>query len=463
MSPGARTRAALLSVAAFGLALAAASPALAATGTPTAPTELFNGDKNCSTDVNAPTYLWGGEGISVEGIPQDTDAAGNPSLTAQFQVWPVADPTQISTLSRTQVRTGFEGQAVVPSQSLTDGQTYAWQAQTVDGGGAASAWSAPCYFAVDNTAPSKAPTVTSPNYPQGQWDQGGVPVQFTLDANGAADVGGFVYGWNNTLPVPVTATIGDYGIPTPVDPYADSAHFARATTVGGSTTVSLIPPTGSGPMTLYVESLDRAFNESAQSSYSFYVSSTGPTITPAVTSPVFDTPTRFTITPNAGVQAASRVLSYAVEVTGGPSPQTVTVQAKADGTAVVTLRLNGLYGNSVTATGTSENGWVSDAGWWSTGAVDTTPTVSSNVYVENGSSGGVGVRSRFTFAPKVKGVASYTYSFNSGPETTVKAGGKGTATVRWTPTENGYYDLEVYATTKDGVVLAPYDYYFYVN
>ena len=462
ISPGRRVRAALVPLGAFVLALVAASPAIAAGGAPTTPTELFNGYKNCSTDANAPTYLWSGDGVVIEGVPQDTDSADNLQLTAQYQVWPVADPTQVTTLSRTLVPTGDEGAVSVSSDSLTDGQTYAWQAQTV-AGSAASAWSAPCYFTVDDTAPSKAPTVTSANYPQGGWDQGGAPVQFSFDANGVSDVAGFEFGWEASLPVPVTATIGAYGIPQPVDPYADPTHFVRADTLGGSATVSLVPPSGSGPMTLYVISLDQAVNESAQASYAFYVSSTGPTITPKVAAPAFDKPTSFTLTPNAGLEAASRVVSYSVEVIGGPSQQTVDVKAKADGTAQVKLTLNGAYGSNVMVSSTSADGWVSDAASWSTGSVDTTPTVSSDVYAENGTSGGTGVPGTFTFAPKVKNVASYTYSFNSDPEVTVKARGKGVATIKWTPSASGYYDLEVYATTKDGLVLAPYDYIFFVN
>lgn len=76
---------------------------------------------------------------------------------------------------------------------------------------------------------------------------------------------------------------------------------------------------------------------------------------------------------------------------------------------------------------------------------------------------GAGVPGTFTFAPKVKGVASYTYSFNWGPATTVKAGAQGVAQISWTPSQSGWYDPEVCATTKDGIQLAPYDYYFTVN
>ncbi|WP_042366237.1 hypothetical protein [Streptacidiphilus neutrinimicus] len=59
--------------------------------------------------------------------------------------------------------------------------------------------------------------------------------------------------------------------------------------------------------------------------------------------------------------------------------------------------------------------------------------MSSDVYTEHGSSGGVGVPTTFTLTPKVKGVASYTYAFNWGQGTTVKAEGQGDAKLSWTP------------------------------
>jgi hypothetical protein len=462
MSFGRRSRAALVFLGTLGLALAAAAPADAASGTPTTPTELFNGNRSCSTDANNPTYVWAGTGLVVEGIPGDTDAANNPSVTEQYRLWPVTDPTQATTASHTHAAIGFEATANLPADVLTDGQTYAWQAQTVATGGTASDWSAPCYVTIDNTRPSNTPTVSSPNYPQGQWDQGGTPVQVSLGANGVGDVTGFEYSWQQDLPIAGIAYIGNYGIPQFVDPYSDPRYFTRADALGGSTTVSLVPPTGSGPMTLWVASLDRAYNVSAVTSYTFYVKSTAPTVTSLVPSPPFDRPTTFKIKPGAVLESTSHVVSYSVETVGGQSDKTVNVMASADGTAEVTLTLNGIYGESLRVTSTSEDGWVSDAAWWST-SFDTTPTVSSDVYAENGSSGGVGVPGTFTFAPKVKGIVSYTYSFNGEPGVTVKAGAHHAAPIGWNPSQSGYYDLQVYATTRDGIELVPYDYYFTVS
>jgi hypothetical protein len=446
----------------LGLALAAAaSPVSAADGTPTTPTQLFNGYRHCSTDADRPSYRWAGDGLVVEGIPGTTDTGGDSLVGVRYQVWPVSDPTRITTIARERVRPGFEAPVTLPASALADGQSYAWQAQTVVGD-AVSDWSAPCYVTIDNTRPANAPTITSPNYPPGGWNEGGEPVEFTLGAGGVGDVEGFEFSWQQDLPV-IGTSIGEYGIPQPVDPYSDTRYFKRADALGGSATLRLVPPAGSGPMTLWVRSLDRAHNGSAVTSYRFNVSSTRPTVTPAVPEPEFGEPTRFTLRPDPRLQAKSPVVSYSVKTVGGQDDRTVEVAAGADGTATVDLTLDGVHGQSLQVTSRSANGWVSDAEWWSI-SYDTTPTVASDVYPENGSGGGVGVPGTFTFTPKVKDVVSYTYTFNNGdPEVTVPAGADHTASIEWTPATDGWYDLTVHATTRSGIRLAAYDYFFTVG
>jgi hypothetical protein len=75
----------------------------------------------------------------------------------------------------------------------------------------------------------------------------------------------------------------------------------------------------------------------------------------------------------------------------------------------------------------------------------------------------VGVPGTFTFAPKVKGITSYTYAFSDGAGGTVAAKGNGTAQITWTPSQSGFYFLDVYGTTKDGIQLTDYFYVFFVN
>ena len=465
---GGRLRAALVTAAVLGTALSAsvASASAASTG-PERPDELFNSGFACSTDPAAPVFVAGNglgvdRSVQIEGVPRDSDATDNPSLTAQYSIWPAGDPSQATTYSDADVSTGFEGPAYVPTAGLTEGQTYAWQARTV-AGDESSHWTHACYFTLDTTAPSAAPTITSADYPTGQWDQGGAPIQVRLGSNGVDDVAGYAFAWQQTIPVPNLGGTGAYGIPQPANPWADTAHFVQATTLGGDASLELLPPAGSsGPLTLYVESLDRAFNVSAESSYQIMLSSTAPTITPPATAPAFGTPADFTFSPNAAVEAASPVVSYSVQI-GGQAAQ--TYPAGPDGTATVPLTLDQAADNDVTVSSTSADGWVSDAATQSY-YFDTTPTVSSDVYVENGTSGGVGVPGTFTFEPKVSGVVSYTYSFDWGAtETTVAADANGAAQISWTPPQGdgAFYDLNVYATTANGTELSAYDYYFSVN
>jgi hypothetical protein len=441
--------------------LASAAPAIAATGGPPAPVDLFNSDVPCSTDVNAPAYVNGFEGVDLIGRSLDTNPADSPDLTEQFQVWPVSAPAQVTTLSDSAVLPQFEGGVSVPAADLSDGQTYAWQVQATGASGT-SGLSATCYFTVDNTAPS-TPTITSPNYPSGVLDQGGAPVQFVLGANGSSDVIGYVFSWEQDLPGPVIATIGPFAVPQPQDPFSITSAFVRASSLGGSATLSLLPPNGNfAPETLYVASLDRAFNESPVATYTFFLKDSFPTLTPLVPAPKFGQQMEFLLRPDPSLEAISPTVSYTVQVLDS-TQRTFTLKASADGTAEVAFKLDGPAGDSITVTSNSANGWVSGINFWSI-FFDTTPTVSSAVYPEGQTSGGVGIPGTFTFAPKVTGIVSYTYSINDGPSVTVPANARGMAEITFTPDQSGaFYDLNVFGTTRDGVQLAPYDYIFFTN
>ncbi|MFD0568104.1 hypothetical protein ACFQ0T_00925 [Kitasatospora gansuensis] len=390
-------------------------------------------------------------------MPHHTDPTGHPYLAAEYQVWPVTDPGRVSTLTSTEVSTRFEAPVTVPADALSEGQTYAWKVRTV-AGAQASDWSAPCFFAVDNTAPSAPPLVTSPNYPENGRADGGEPIRLIFDAHGDTDVTGFVFSWGE-LPV-LGTSIGEYGIPKPTDPYTKGDYFVRADRPGGTATVSLLPQPDRFRLRLTVASLDRSFNQSSRSTFTFLLKSTAPTV--AMIPPAADlgqtVPVR--LTPDAHTRSLSRILSYSVKITTDEGTRQVEVPAGGNGTAVLPVKLTA--DTSLLVSSHSANGWVSDERRW-TGYQALATEVSSAVYPENECGGGAGVPGRFTFRPHVRGVVSYLYSIDGSQERTLPADPTGQATLVWTPDQSGDHYLEVRAKTRDGRELGGNDYAFCAN
>lgn len=449
-----------MSVVTLGLMLATASPALADTLAPPTPIDLFNGYQACSTDPSSPVYLGGGPLLEARSL-DTVDLL----VTENFQVWPLSDPSQVITLTQSGV-SKFEITVDATGQGLADDQTYAWDAQA-SGSGGTSAWSAPCYFTVDHTHPADAPTVTSSNYPSGQLNQGGTPIQLTFGASGDSDVAGYEFSWFGGLPVAGVATIGDYGVPQFQDPYSDPKFFARASTLGGSATVSLMPPSPSGFLILTVASLDRAFHQSPTTTYYIFIKPDAPTIEPLIHNPKFGQNAQFRLLPDPGIQAASPVTSYTVQYYG-QDQETITVPANADGTAEFSLVLNDPFGaNFITVASNSADGWTTENNFWGS-QINTIPVVTSSIYLGSGAGGGVGVPDTFKFDLKVRGLASFSYAFSNvttGTPTivTVKANGDGVAQVTWAPQQAGFYFIEVDPTLKDGTQLLSYFNAFIVN
>ncbi len=305
------TRTALAALGAVGLALAAAAPAAAANGTPITPTELFNGYQACSTDANTPAFVGRDSlGVLLEGIPDVTDPVAGDPVTEQFRLWPVSDPSQITSVTHDHALAGNENSGRIPQGDLTDGATYAWQGETLVGG-AASDWSGTCYFTYDTSRPAD-PVITSSGYPENQTDPGGDPVDFTLGAGGANGFTGYQFSCQQRTAQEPVVMIGHHGIPQPEDPYTDTQSAIRADALGGTATLHLVPPSN-GPITLYARSLDRAGNVSNTVSYSFFLKTTAPTVMPEGGTPHFGDHTTFDLTPDAGAQANSPVLSYTVQ------------------------------------------------------------------------------------------------------------------------------------------------------
>ncbi|BAJ32300.1 hypothetical protein KSE_65410 [Kitasatospora setae KM-6054] len=419
---------------------------------PGTPTDLYSQQYACA-DKNRP-YL-GTLTPPLTAVLHDADP-NDEYLTGTFAIWPSGHPEQRTEFTAANTVKDCGRPATVPPGVLADGGTYSWQVRGGDGT-ELSAWSKPCTFHVDVTSPAAAPVVTSANFPEGQVGPGGVPAEFTITSNGTADVEGYQYGWSQDLSVDGWTT-GPDGLPQWTDPYTRPGHV-RADRLGGAVDLTL-PPPDAGPATLFVRSLDRAGNPSPTTSYRFYVPSTMPTVTGLPNPVLLDTPFTLRLAPNASLAAVD---SYTVQVNYDP-PQ--TVPAAADGTASVTLALARAGGSLITVRSHSPNGWVSSSNRLFA-YVDTSPTVSSETYPEDTGSGatggGPGIAGTFTFAPKVRNTASYTYSLDFGPETTVAAAADGTAQISWAPDSSGSHTVYVYSTDRDGRTYETYYYYFTVN
>lgn len=449
-TPGGRLRAALVTIAAVGLAVGVASSALADSGTPLTPTDPINGNAACSTDPAAPLYWDGNASLTIAAAPGDSNSSER-TVGETYQLYPVDDPSQATTWTFDTTPVGLENSFQIPASDLANGETYAWQAETV-ADGTTSAWTPPCYVTIDSTAPSAAPTVSSSDYPAGATDQPGAPVQFTFGANGVSDVIGYEFAWGEQ---PSGGIVGPLS-----DPYIGWAGAVQAPVLGGSVTVDLVPPASSNPSELFVTSVDRAYNSSPVTTYMFFLKSGQPTIAVQKGLPHYGSPTTFEFTPDPDLEAQSPVTSYNVQIVGDPSgQQNYSVPAAADGTALTQITLDNTY-EWIQVSSVSADGWVSDGGNYT---FNSEPTVAAKAYPENGTGGGVGVVGTFTFSPPVTGVVGYSYSFDDGTTQTIVKAHEGKAKIKWTPTASGQYDIEVYAILKDGTELYPYDYYFSVS
>jgi hypothetical protein len=426
---------------------------------PTTPTELFVNGQPCATSKPYP-YI-GDKNPLLEAIFGDPDAADF-NVTGDFAVWPTADPSARTEYSTNAV-TGREQGASVPA-ALTDGVTYAWQART-DDGTLQSAWTKPCHFTVDTSAPSAEPTVASANYPENQQSPGGVVPTFTFGANGVKDVVAYQFSWTQDLGVLGSYTTGANGVPQWTDPLA-RPDVIRADKLGGTATLTSMPPLTGGPVRLFVRSIDRALNVSGTYMYQFFITPTYPTVTLSPATPRYGQPVTLSLAPNPSLTGVD---SYTYEIDGSFPGPSHTVAAAADGTASVTLTLN-RGANWIRVRSHSANGWVSEP-YTTFVYIDTSPAVTSDVYLEdNGtgasagnSHGGVGIPGTFTFTSYVPGVVSFTYSIDWGSGVTIPADANGVAQLTYTPDSSGYHEVDVYATGANGTVYDTYYYGFYVN
>lgn len=434
----------------YGLTLSDFGVQLAvnANATPAVPTVLSQDQYACTT--SQPYPFLGDSQPTLRATVGDADH--DDFLTTEFDVWPVDHPENrtVITTDNSIVTTVH---VTVPAGVVVDGGSYGWQARTTDGTDT-SGWSQPCFFTADLTPPANAPGVDSPNYPPNSNNPGGVPVTLNLTPNGANDIIGYAY--NFLFPPGVIATyfIGDDGLPV-FNPFS-GPNLVHAD-ADGSATISFSPRTF-GPVIVYVESFDKAFNVSPLTQYSFFVQSTAPVVTPVQSRPLPGKP--FTLNMAPGPNTGT-VDSYQVTVN---ETDVSTVTAASDGTASTTLSVpQGPTSFQISVSSHSTNGWISDPTQLSY-FIDTSPIVTSDVYPENGNGGGVGVPGTFTFTSVTGPVASFTYEIDFGEDITVPVGPSGdSAQIVYTPDTPDSHAVSVYANNLDGTESDTYFYFFNVN
>lgn len=136
------------------------------------------------------------------------------------------------------------------------------------------------------------------------------------------------------------------------------------------------------------------------------------------------------------------VTSYTYAFDGGAP---VTVPAGPDGTASVTLTSTATNPQMLFVTSTLPDGSTSDRNQYTFSLDTRTPTVSCP-------QGQAGQPIQCTVQPGQSNVASYTYTFDSGPSTTVQAAPDGTATITLTaPDTAGTYYLDITSADTAGL------------
>ncbi|RSM39342.1 hypothetical protein DMA12_30200 [Amycolatopsis balhimycina DSM 5908] len=390
---------------------------------PAAPTALKNNKFDC--DPRSPGRYLNPNRVdftpSVVMAGNFTDPDAGDELTARYELWPVQDPSARRVLD-VPVYSGGSSEALVKSEDLTEGTTYAWHARGNDGTDV-SPWSQKCYFTVDRAVPN-APAVTSDVYRTdvpGEQGDVGVPGQFTFSANGSGDVVAYEYS---------ISPFGSVGTKTVAPEHP-----------GGPVTVTWAPEQ-SGWTYLYAVAIDRAGNRSPYLSAGFSVRESRPDVWSVLYPQGWTNldggvgvPGVFTFSP----MTLPDVVEYRYRLDDGPTLN-VPADSEGKGAATVTPQSGGfhkLYVRSKTA-----SGYVGAERVYQF-QVDDMPTVT-------GADGLIllGAPRTMTLVPRAAGVTSYDYAFDinagsAGQFKPLQAGPDGTAAITWTPDRRDYFQMRI--------------------
>ncbi|MGA4545173.1 FG-GAP-like repeat-containing protein [Uniformispora flossi] len=168
------------------------------------------------------------------------------SVSAQFAYWKEGGAVAEQW---TAVVRGNVASVRIPTTSLDNG-TYVWDVRAYDNRDY-GAWAGQCRFTIDKTRPSRPPTVSSTEFPDGDGGTWGAPARtpgtFTLGASGVTDV--VRYEWYTDF---------------------DTAPRSVPAQGAGGPASFTFTPLVTGPHFLYVTSFDAAGNRSDVRNYLFY-------------------------------------------------------------------------------------------------------------------------------------------------------------------------------------------------
>jgi hypothetical protein len=220
------------------------SPKLAITynSTPNALTDRKSDGRACATGASRPYVLNQTPVLAAKQSDPDSDQQ---NLTTTYYWWPAGGSRSENNKVSKGAGNPANVTAAIPSDRLTDGTTYVWQARTYDGRGY-SAWSGTCEFTVDATPPPTPGNVTSTDYPADNVPHGGVGLSGTFAI---------------TAPALRPHEVVEYAWTLDSDARLTAQNVKARTTDRGASIV--LPPLHDGPNTLRVWARDAAGRYSA--------------------------------------------------------------------------------------------------------------------------------------------------------------------------------------------------------
>ncbi|MEV4140157.1 RICIN domain-containing protein [Dactylosporangium sp. NPDC049742] len=109
---------------------------------------------SCGLTAGAPTRVNTTNGLTLNAVLTDADAAAGDLVKAEWAVTGVA-AQYVPAAETAGLTSGSNHQATIPAAAFTNGAAISWQVRGIDTDNAmAGGWSPACYLLVDNTAPS---------------------------------------------------------------------------------------------------------------------------------------------------------------------------------------------------------------------------------------------------------------------------------------------------------------------